>query len=141
MSDTRPARPSPRQPALQLHYVQLAFELNSAYACKHGYDMLYLRMRNASCHHASLGQRHPSYCKLAAIAEALARGYERVVFLDRCSRLTAPASPSAALLRPQPPAAAVGSGACFQNRVPQLYVFAHTTYVTPYSLQHIYCTI
>eukprot|EP00965_Chrysotila_dentata_P027926 928233-Pleurochrysis_carterae.AAC.1 len=34
-------------------YPQLAFELNRRYACRHGYDMLYLRMRNQTCMHGA----------------------------------------------------------------------------------------
>eukprot|EP00965_Chrysotila_dentata_P129005 4264533-Pleurochrysis_carterae.AAC.1 len=32
---------------------------------------------------ATLGLRQASYCKLAAVAEALSRGYELVVLMDR----------------------------------------------------------
>ena len=39
-------------------------------------------MQAATCRHELLGERHPSYCKLAAVAEALHRGYELVAFLD-----------------------------------------------------------
>eukprot|EP00966_Prymnesium_polylepis_P132626 3066294-Prymnesium_polylepis.1 len=39
-------------------------------------------MQTETCEHAQLGMRHPSYCKLAAVAEALHRGYEQVAFLD-----------------------------------------------------------
>jgi hypothetical protein len=39
-------------------------------------------MRGTVCHHLLLGERHPSYCKLIAVAEALARGYELVAFFD-----------------------------------------------------------
>jgi hypothetical protein len=82
MMDTRPALPAAAQGWRHLHYQQLAFELNRAYACAHNYDMLYLHMRRPTCSHPALGERHPSYCKLAAVAEALGRGYDLVAFLD-----------------------------------------------------------
>lgn len=68
--------------AMTIKYPQLAFELNRGYACAHGYDFLYLHMSRETCSHPQLGERHPSYCKLAGVAEALHRGYERVAFLD-----------------------------------------------------------
>ena len=74
--DTRPATTA--WPS----YAQFAFEINRRYACRHGLDLLYLRMRGTVCHHLLLGERHPSYCKLIAVAEALARGYELVAFFD-----------------------------------------------------------
>ena len=82
MMDTRPAQLPADAPAAELDYPQLAFELNRGYACQHGYDLLYLRMQAATCRHELLGERHPSYCKLAAVAEALHRGYALVAFLD-----------------------------------------------------------
>ena len=82
MMDTRPAQLAADAPTAELDYPQLAFELNRGYACQHGYDLLYLRMQAATCRHELLGERHPSYCKLAAVAEALHRGYELVAFLD-----------------------------------------------------------
>ena len=39
-------------------------------------------MQTATCRHELLGERHPSYCKLAAVAKALHRGYSLVAFLD-----------------------------------------------------------
>ena len=63
-------------------HAQFTFELNRRYACKHGYHLLYLQMRGPTCQHPLLGERHPSYCKLAAVAEALSRGYDLVAFLD-----------------------------------------------------------
>ena len=82
MMDTRPAQLAADAPTAELDYPQLAFELNRGYACQHGYDLLYLRMQAATCRHELLGERHPSYCKLAAVAEALHRGYTLVAFLD-----------------------------------------------------------
>lgn len=81
MMDTRPVHEPPKS-ALQIQYPHLAFELNRGYACMHGYDLLYLHMQSSTCEHLELGTRHPSYCKLAAVAEALHRGYDRVAFLD-----------------------------------------------------------
>ena len=76
MMDTRPAfahaRASPQYP-------QLAVALNRLYACAHGYDLLSLRMRRPVCHHGP-HERHPSYCKLVAVAEARSRGYGLVEF-------------------------------------------------------------
>ena len=82
MMDTRPAQLAADAPTAELDYPQLAFELNRGYACRHGYDLLYLRMQSATCQHPRLGERNPSYCKLAAVAEALHRGYSFVAFLD-----------------------------------------------------------
>ena len=77
MMDTRPAMGGSTP-----SHTQFAFEINRRYACDHGYDLLYLRMKDSVCRHPVLGERHPSYCKLAAVAEALSRGYSLVVFLD-----------------------------------------------------------
>ena len=60
----------------------LAFYLNLKHACLHREEFLYFHLASSACHHPLWGERHPSYCKLPAIAEALARGYDRVVFLD-----------------------------------------------------------
>lgn len=60
----------------------LAFYLNLKHACLHGEKFLYFHLASSACHHTLWGERHPSYCKLPAIAEALSRGHERVVFLD-----------------------------------------------------------
>lgn len=56
--------------------------LNARYACRHGYTMLFYQMDSQGCSHPLWGARHPSYCKLAAIGDALAAGYGWVVFLD-----------------------------------------------------------
>ena len=82
MMDTRPALLPSDLRATKIEYPQLAFELNRAYACAHGYDLLYLHQRSPTCRHQLLGERLPSYCKLAAVAEAFARGYAAAVFLD-----------------------------------------------------------
>ena len=44
------------------------------YACAHGYTLLYYRLAREGCEHPLWGARHPSYCKLAAIAAVLAHG-------------------------------------------------------------------
>ena len=88
MMDTRPAQLPAKSSALKLEHPQLAFELNRGYACHHGYDLLYLRMQGETCRHERLGERGPSYCKLAAVAEALHRGYSFVAFMDRRARST-----------------------------------------------------
>ena len=54
----------------------------TGHARAHGYDLLYLHQRSPTCRHQLLGERLPSYCKLAAVAEAFARGYAAAVFLD-----------------------------------------------------------
>ena len=102
MMDTRPAQLAADAPTAELDYPQLAFELNRGYACQHGYDLLYLRMQAATCRHELLGERHPSYCKLAAVAEALHRGYELVAFLDSDAFFQNASLPLPELLLPEP---------------------------------------
>ena len=67
-----------------LTITDLTHHLNEAYARAHGYDLLFLQLSSAGCEHAVWGARHPSYCKLAALAEALSpsRGYDYVVYVD-----------------------------------------------------------
>lgn len=60
----------------------LAFYLNQKHACIHHEQLLLFRLPPDGCDHPRWGRRHPSYCKLPAIAEALARGFSTVVFLD-----------------------------------------------------------
>ena len=71
MMDTRPALLPSDLRATTIEYPQLAFELNRAYACAHGYDLLYLHQRSPTCRHQLLGERLPSYCKLAAVATSV----------------------------------------------------------------------
>ena len=92
MADTRPPRPIPRRSS-ELSYVQMAAWVNWRYACAHGYDLLFLQLAEAGCRHAAAGHRHPSYCKLPAIAAALDAGYRTVAFLDSDSWFR-PGSPS-----------------------------------------------
>ena len=78
--------------AMTIKYPQLAFELNRGYACAHGYDFLYLHMSRETCSHPQLGERHPSYCKLPAVAAALRR-WPVVVLIDSDSWFV-PGAPS-----------------------------------------------
>ena len=81
-----------------LSYVHLAFHINACYARRHGYRLLFLQLREAGCRHPAYGARHPSYCKLAAVGEALARGYLTVLWLDSDAALQAHHLPLPALL-------------------------------------------
>ena len=56
--------------------------LNGKWACQHGYELLFYRLLRGGCAHPVWGERHPSYCKLTAIGEALSAGYGWVVYLD-----------------------------------------------------------
>ena len=56
--------------------------LNHRYACRHGYSLIFYQLSKPGCKHPLWGRRHPSYCKLAAIGEAIAAGYEWVVYVD-----------------------------------------------------------
>jgi len=77
----------------------LTFYLNLKHACLHGAHLLYFHQSASDCHHPTWGPRHPSYCKIPAIAEALSRGYERVVFLDSDAFIRDASVDVAALLR------------------------------------------
>ena len=79
MSDTRAPIPQHGEP---LSYVHMAFYVNARFASRHGYRLLYLQLRETGCSHPLFGRRHPSYCKLAALGEALGRGYEMMLWLD-----------------------------------------------------------
>ena len=91
MSDTHAPLPLPSKVAA-LHFTALSALVNAHYACSHGYDLLYLRLTEATCQHHVYGQRHPSYCKLPAIAHALQR-YSTVVFVDSDAWFTSHAPP------------------------------------------------
>eukprot|EP00966_Prymnesium_polylepis_P162095 3746044-Prymnesium_polylepis.1 len=65
--------------------------LNAKYACRHGYTMLFFKLAGTDCagrqcvvgcRHPVWGDRHPSYCKLCAIAAALEAGYGTVIYMD-----------------------------------------------------------
>ena len=82
MADDRPPMSSSSAPTGRaLTYPSLAFAINAEYTCRHGYDLLYFQM-GSRCTHPTQGERSASYCKLPAIAAALADGYERVAFID-----------------------------------------------------------
>merc|ERR1740130_632577 len=59
-------------PSISLKYnvstLHFAYFLNLKYACAHGYTLLYYRLMRDGCEHPLWGARHPSYCKLAALA-------------------------------------------------------------------------
>ena len=86
MQDTRAPVPRPTE---ALSYVHMAFYVNARYALRHGYSLLFLQLRpaagadGAGCVHPLFGARHPSYCKLAALGEALVRRrFGAVLWLD-----------------------------------------------------------
>ena len=62
----------------------LAYFLNLQFCRHHRAQCLFYRLRSGGCTHPRWGARHPSYCKLAAVAHALfsSSKYELVVFLD-----------------------------------------------------------
>jgi len=86
MLDTRaPSFGSTAHGAVSLKLVApatLAFFANIRWACKHGYDALLYRLGDFGCTHPTWGRRHPSYCKLSAVAHAMALGYRWLVFFD-----------------------------------------------------------
>ena len=55
---------------------------NVKWACAHGYAVYFLRLVGEGCTHPLWGRRHPSYCKLAAMAHVLSLGHTWSVFLD-----------------------------------------------------------
>ena len=75
-----------------MKYVSLTAWLNAQYARRHGYRFLFFQYVEHGCAHVIWGMRHPSYCKLAAIAAALKR-HTTVVFIDSDSFFS-PAAPS-----------------------------------------------
>ena len=62
---------------VDVEYPQLSAWLNARYACAHGYSFVFFRMRGESCRHPAFGERHPSYCKLAALSQARDAGMDR----------------------------------------------------------------
>ena len=103
MVDTMPPLLAPNAGTLgnepYVRYQALAAWLNAYYARRHGYDLLYNQLSDEGfgCHHAVFGRRHPSYCKLPAIAAALRR-YDTVVMLDSDTWFTPGALPLSELL-------------------------------------------
>ena len=90
--------------------ITLTYWLNVEYARTNGYDLLYYRSkRDASCgksstcdvgcSHSRWGPRHPSYCKVAGLGDALHRGYEWVVYLDSDAFIANSTLPLPQLLR------------------------------------------
>ena len=77
----------------------LTFYLNLKHACLHNASLFYFHLDSESCRHPLWGARHPSYCKLAAIADAVSRGFDRVVFLDSDAFIRDASVDIAALLR------------------------------------------
>ena len=80
------------------------------YACAHGYTLLYYRLAREGCEHPLWGARHPSYCKLAAIAAASTHGRS-----GRAQLQLVVATPTAPVARPIVPGPFDGLlGACPQ---------------------------
>lgn len=77
--------------AKSLSIITLTYYLNLAYTRAHGYDLLFYQLQGegckdykcgSGCFHERWGPRHASYCKVAGLGEALAAGYEWVVYVD-----------------------------------------------------------
>ena len=117
-----------RSPVATVHagmrsHLSFAFELNRAYACAHGYALIFYQMSGNSCTHATLGERHPSYCKLAAVGDALVRRqFATVVFLDSDAFIQHINRPLPSLLK-----AARGAGAAPSLARIESYFAATTT--------------
>lgn len=88
--------------------------LNTRYACRHGYTLLFYKLSHPGCAHPIWGMRHPSYCKLTAIGDALAAGYEWVVYLDSDAFIRAPEN-LATILRKYGNGQAEGGGAGYET--------------------------
>ena len=79
MQDTR--LPTLPRRAAAVHYPTLAAFANAAYCLRHGYTLLWYHLAEGGCAHPRWGRRHPSFCKLAAIASAMA-DYAQVLWID-----------------------------------------------------------
>ena len=92
MADTR--RPefyrSTTKQAPYTRYAALTAWLNAHYAQRHGYQFVFFVYTELYCAHQHWGLRHPSYCKLVAIATALQR-YSTIAFIDSDSFFSATA--------------------------------------------------
>ena len=86
----------------------LTYYVNTQYALKHGYEVVYYALQGegcahyqcgAGCFHDRWGPRHASYCKVAALGAALVAGYEWVVYIDSDAFLANATLPLPALLR------------------------------------------
>ena len=81
-------------------YYFLTYYLNLRYATAHGYELLYYRMDAPTCQHPLWGARHPSYCKLTAIAHTMALDRHRwVMWIDSDAFVRNTSLPLPALLR------------------------------------------
>ena len=81
-------------------YYLLTYYLNLRYAERHDYEIIYYRMDEKECQHPLWGARHPSYCKLTAIAHTLAlRRHRWVVWIDSDAFIRNVSLPLPALLR------------------------------------------
>ena len=92
MSDTHRPTPLPTKTA-NLHFTSLSALVNAHYACRHSYDFIFMQHSEAGCTHPRFGRRHPSYCKLGAIAAALQLGWATVIFIDSDSWFVPDAPP------------------------------------------------
>lgn len=80
-------------------YQGLTSWLNRRYAHEHGYTFLYYQLSERyGCRHPRWGVRHPSYCKLAAVALAL-KSYSTVAVVDSDEWFAPGAPPLSVLLR------------------------------------------
>ena len=96
MSDTHGPLPLPASTSA-LHYSSLAALVNAHYACANGYDFMFLQLVEDGCVGPQGTRRHPSYCKLAAIAAAMRR-WSTVIFVDSDSWFAPDAPPLEAML-------------------------------------------
>ena len=81
-------------------YYFLTYYLNLRYAERHGYEIIYYCMIEKECQHPLWGARHPSYCKLTAIAHTLAlRRHRWVIWIDSDAFIRNVSLPLPALLR------------------------------------------
>ena len=61
----------------------LTYWINSQFAARHGYALRFYQLQQSGCVHPRWGSRHASYCKLAAVADAVSSGhFDMVVYLD-----------------------------------------------------------
>lgn len=64
--------------------IRMSLMVSSLYACKHGYDIVYVKMKNESkpCYHPTRGKRAKPWCKVVGMHFALSLGYKFVLYLD-----------------------------------------------------------
>ena len=101
MADTKAPSHAPSTAYGQpyLPYNTFASWLNAFYARQHGYEFRYYHLNEPGCSHVRWGHRHPSYCKLPAIAAAIADGFALVAFIDSDSWFSPDAPPLPTLLK------------------------------------------